>query len=92
MASLNPVHFTSFYDKIDLGSSGAISLIGSDGVVRSSGGNAADRYALGQDLNGTKLFAAHAASGGATFEDTECQLPARPGWSPSARSAAIRCG
>ena len=31
-----PAHFTTFYDKFDLGSSGAISLIGSDGVVRAS--------------------------------------------------------
>ena len=29
----------AFYDKIDLGSSGSISMIGGDGVVRSSGGS-----------------------------------------------------
>ncbi len=69
VASLNPAHFTSFYDKIDLGTSGAISLIGSDGVVRAAGGNAADRYALGQDINGTALARHMLAEGGATFED-----------------------
>jgi hypothetical protein len=34
VASLNPSHLTQFYDKIDLGSPAAISLIGSDGVVK----------------------------------------------------------
>ena len=56
VASLNPEHFTKFYDKIDFGSIASISLIGSDGVVRSSGGSAGG-FALGQDLRGTKLFA-----------------------------------
>ncbi len=71
VASLNPVHFTSFYDKFDLGSSGAISMIGSDGVVRASGGNAVGRYALSQDINGTKLAQHMQADGGATFEDKD---------------------
>jgi diguanylate cyclase (GGDEF)-like protein len=71
VASLNPVHFTSFYDKFDLGSSGAISMIGSDGVVRASGGNAVGRYALGQDINGTKLAQHMQKNGGATFEDKD---------------------
>src|SRR5216683_778140 len=52
VASLNPAHFTAFYDKIDFGSSASISLIGSDGVVRSSGGTAGS-FALGQNLDGT---------------------------------------
>ncbi len=71
VASLNPVHFTAFYDKFDLGSSGAISMIGSDGVVRASGGNAASRHALGQDLSGTKLARHLQAESGATFEDQD---------------------
>ncbi len=71
VASLNPVHFAVFYDKIDLGSSGSISMIGSDGVVRASGGNDLDRYKLGQDLTGTKLARHMQAEGEATFEDDE---------------------
>lgn len=71
VASLNPVHFTNFYDKIDLGSTGSISMIGSDGVVRSSGGNAAGRFALGQSLAGTTLYAHIKANTDATFEDIE---------------------
>jgi diguanylate cyclase (GGDEF)-like protein len=71
VASMNPVHFTSFYDKIDLGSSGSISMIGGDGVVRSSGGSSLGRFALGQDLNGTNLSRHMPADGDATFEDTD---------------------
>jgi diguanylate cyclase (GGDEF)-like protein len=48
-ASFDPRYLTQFYDKIDFGFSASISLIGSDGVVRSSGGSAGG-YALGQDV------------------------------------------
>jgi diguanylate cyclase (GGDEF)-like protein len=68
VASLNPEHLTKFYDKIDFGTSASISLIGSDGVVRSSGGSAGG-YALGQNLNGTNLFARMQVGANATFED-----------------------
>jgi diguanylate cyclase (GGDEF)-like protein len=70
VASLNPDHFTKFYDRIDFGSSVSISLIGSDGVVRSSGGSA-DGFALGQDLSGTKLFAEMHAGTNSTFETAD---------------------
>ncbi|MGE0035830.1 MAG: EAL domain-containing protein [Xanthobacteraceae bacterium] len=70
VASLNPAHFTTFYDKFDLGSSGAVYMIGSDGIILSSGGNAVGRYSLSQDINGTKL-AQHLKGEGATFEDTD---------------------
>jgi diguanylate cyclase (GGDEF)-like protein len=66
-ASLKPDHFTAFYDKIDFGSSASILLIGSDGIVRSSGGSAGG-YALGQDLRGTKLFAEMRSGANSTFE------------------------
>src|SRR5262245_40388731 len=67
VASLNPEHLTQFYDKIDFGTAASIALIGSDGVVRSSGGSAAD-FALGQDLKGTELFARMRSGNNATFE------------------------
>ncbi len=70
VASLKPDHFTKFYDKIDFGSSASISLIGSDGVVRSSGGSA-DGFALGQDLRGTKLFAEMRNGTNNTFETAD---------------------
>src|SRR5882757_195273 len=68
VASLDPRHFTTFYDKIDLGGSASISMIGSDGVVRASGGSAGGLN-LGQDLSGTNLFAHVRAGTNATFED-----------------------
>src|SRR5262249_26550710 len=68
VASLNPAHFTAFYDKIDFGSSASISMIGSDGVVRSSGGTAG-HFALGQNLEGTALFAHMRVGSNANFED-----------------------
>jgi diguanylate cyclase (GGDEF)-like protein len=70
VASLNPEHFTKFYDRIDFGSSVSISLIGSDGFVRSSGGSG-DGFALGQDLGGTKLFAEMRKGANSTFEYTD---------------------
>jgi diguanylate cyclase (GGDEF)-like protein len=69
VASLDPEHLTKFYKKIDFGTLASISLIGSDGVVRSSGGTGGG-LALGQDLAGSKLAARmRAGLSPATFED-----------------------
>jgi diguanylate cyclase (GGDEF)-like protein len=73
--SLNPEHFTNFYDKIDFGSVASIALIGSDGVVRASGGAAKGRFALGQDLTGTSMFAHLNDGRTSTFEFSETQDP-----------------
>jgi diguanylate cyclase (GGDEF)-like protein len=70
VASLDPEHFTKFYDKIDFGPSASITLIGSDGVVRSSGGRAGG-FALGQNLDDTNLFAHMGAATTATFDDDD---------------------
>lgn len=43
VASMDPEHFASFYRSIDLGSGGAVTLVGTDGIVRASGGANADR-------------------------------------------------
>src|SRR5271166_3053512 len=71
VASLDPEHLTKFYNKIDFGTLASISLIGSDGVVRSSGGTGGG-FALGQDLAASKL-ASHMRAGAspATFEDAD---------------------
>ncbi len=71
VASLDPAHFTAFYDKIDLGATRAVALIGEDGVVRSSGGSAVGHFELGQDLGATKLFNHIQADGDAAFENME---------------------
>jgi diguanylate cyclase (GGDEF)-like protein len=70
VASLNPDHLTKFYNNINFGSAAAIALIGTDGVVRSSGGSAVG-YALGEDLNNTKLFDQMRARVDATFESND---------------------
>jgi diguanylate cyclase (GGDEF)-like protein len=70
VASLDPEHFTKFYDKIDFGPSASITLIGSDGVVRSSGGRAGG-FTLGQNLDDTNLFAHMGAATTATFDDDD---------------------
>jgi len=72
VASLDPQHLTKFYDKIDFGLSASISLIGSDGVVRSSGGSAGG-YALTQDIAGTTLFDHMKAGVNATFESADAE-------------------
>ncbi len=69
VASLNPEHLTKFYDKIDFGSAVSITLIGDDGVVRSSGGSASG-YKLGQDLKLSNLFNRLQMGANATFVDT----------------------
>ena len=68
VASLDPEHLTKFYDRIDFGSAASISLIGTDGVVRSSGGSAGG-LKLGEALKGTRLFDYILAGLNATFED-----------------------
>ena len=70
VASFDPRHLTNFYDRIDLGLSASISLIGSDGVVRSSGGSAGG-FALAEDISGTTLFNRMQAGANATFESAD---------------------
>jgi diguanylate cyclase (GGDEF)-like protein len=69
VASMDPAHFTSFYDKIDLGATTSVALVGSDGVVRSAGGGTVPRLSLGQNLSGTKLFGQITKGAGTVFED-----------------------
>jgi diguanylate cyclase (GGDEF)-like protein len=68
VASLDPEHLTKFYDRIDFGASVSISLIGDDGVVRSSGGSAGG-YKLGEDLSTTAMYKRLQAGVNVTFED-----------------------
>ena len=69
VASMDPAHFTSFYDKIDLGATTTVALIGSDGVVRSSGGGMVPRLSLGQDISGSDLFNLVQAGSNTMFHD-----------------------
>jgi hypothetical protein len=90
VGSLKPDYFTNLYDSIDFGSSASIALIGSDGIVRSSGGSA-DGYALAQDLRGTKVFAEMQKSGNSTFEAAD-PPPGRCGCRRCARLPVTRSG
>lgn len=67
VASLDPDHLTRFYDKVDLASSGAIALIGSDGVIRSAGGIGSD-LKMGQKITGSELFTRMQSGLNSTFE------------------------
>jgi len=69
VGSLNPAHLTRFYDSIDFGASPSISLIGTDGVVQSSGGSLA--FAVGRDLTGTQRFALMRRGANIVFESTD---------------------
>jgi diguanylate cyclase (GGDEF)-like protein len=70
VASLNPEHFTNFYNSIDFGSPASIALIGSDGVVRSSGGRFGG-FELGQDLGNTALMECIHSRANTTFENID---------------------
>ncbi len=69
VASFNPEHFAKFYGRINLGLGAAFTLVGIDGVVRATGGNAETKYALGQDLRGTELMARVAADVSGSYRD-----------------------
>jgi diguanylate cyclase (GGDEF)-like protein len=71
VASLNPKHFTKFYQSIELGRSGSISLVGLDGYVRSTGGSDGHgRFALGQDISGSRLLNEVLGVDAGTFVDS----------------------
>jgi diguanylate cyclase (GGDEF)-like protein len=70
VASLDPEHFTKFYNKVDLASSGSILLIGTDGIVRSSGGQSGD-LKMGQDVHGTEVFARMQRGVNGEFEEID---------------------
>jgi diguanylate cyclase (GGDEF)-like protein len=55
VVSLDPEHFTNFYNRVDLRYSESIALIGEDGVVRAAGGPMKS-LKLGEDIRNTKLI------------------------------------
>jgi signal transduction histidine kinase len=54
VASLDPSYLARFFEQIDLGPHGAITLLGTDGVIRARGGVLASD--LGRSIEGTELF------------------------------------
>jgi diguanylate cyclase (GGDEF)-like protein len=67
VASLDPEKLTRVYDQLDLGLAASVALIGSDGLVRSSGGRA-DWLRLGADIRGSGLDGVIAVETDAAFE------------------------
>jgi diguanylate cyclase (GGDEF)-like protein len=70
VASLDPEHFTKFYNRVDLASSGSIALIGEDGIVRSAGGRSGD-VRMGQDIRGTELYSRIQSGFNGAFEESD---------------------
>jgi diguanylate cyclase (GGDEF)-like protein len=57
LVSLDPGHFTHFYDSINIGSDGMIRVVGTDGIVRAVGSSkTAEPVYLGADLTGSTLL------------------------------------
>jgi diguanylate cyclase (GGDEF)-like protein len=57
LISLDPGHFTRFYDSINVGLDGEIRVIGTDGIVRAVGSqNGIERKYLGTNLDGSTLL------------------------------------
>jgi len=54
VASLDPAYLASFYNSVDIGDDGYVSIIGADGIVRATGGP--KPKPLGLDLSGADLF------------------------------------
>jgi diguanylate cyclase (GGDEF)-like protein len=57
LISLDPNHFTRFYESIDIGHEGVIRVVGSDGVVRAVGQQiGTDAHYVGIELSGSTLL------------------------------------
>ncbi len=57
LITLDPGHFTHFYESINIGQEGAIRVVGTDGIVRAVGGQKGiEAHYLGANLNGNALL------------------------------------
>src|SRR6185369_9796249 len=65
VVSLDPQYLSRFYDSVDLGRSGVVTLTGTDGIVRARA--AAGDTSIGQSLVGGRLFTEYAKARIGTF-------------------------
>jgi PAS domain S-box-containing protein len=54
VVEIDPLNFSRFFDEVDLGTNGAVDLVGRDGIVRAR--RASNSHGVGQDVGGTSLF------------------------------------
>ena len=66
--SIDPSYFTRFYETIELGPKGSISVIGTDGVIRAQGAN--ERVATGLSIAGGRLLSEFARAKSGSFRAT----------------------
>ncbi len=52
--SIDPFYFTTFYNEVDVGKYGVVTLAGLDGIVRAR--RAGDSMEVGQDISGARVF------------------------------------
>jgi signal transduction histidine kinase/CheY-like chemotaxis protein/HPt (histidine-containing phosphotransfer) domain-containing protein len=65
VVSLDPAYLTRFYDQIDLGSRGAIAMVGTDGILRAHA--TSGQAAIGADMRVSELFRQLAAAPAGVF-------------------------
>jgi signal transduction histidine kinase len=66
VVSLDPQYLSRFYDSVDLGKQGVVTITGLDGIVRARA--AAGDTSIGQSLTGSRLFEEYAHAKSGTFE------------------------
>lgn len=65
VASLDPYHFSRFYEAIDLGSAGTVTLVGTDGIIRAHKGGSGEF--LGKSLAVSPLFKSLESASAGTY-------------------------
>jgi signal transduction histidine kinase/CheY-like chemotaxis protein/HPt (histidine-containing phosphotransfer) domain-containing protein len=66
VVSLDPQYLSRFYDSVDLGKKGVVTLAGTDGIIRARA--AGDDTSIGQSMAGSRLFAEYARAKSGTYE------------------------
>jgi diguanylate cyclase (GGDEF)-like protein/PAS domain S-box-containing protein len=69
--TLDPQYFAKFFQSIDIGRDGYVTVVGSDGIVRAVGG--APSNLIGANLTGAELFKRHASAPAGWYYDNEEQ-------------------